>query len=68
MSEIFGIEFDKHIYKSLFDEIDFKDLKALQNNKNTSNKIQYFIQEFTTLLERQDCINILSQVRRSLNH
>ena len=36
MSEIFGIEFDKHIYKSLFDEIDFKDMKALLANKTGS--------------------------------
>ena len=59
MSEIFGIEFDKHIHKSLFDEIDFKDSKALLANKNVTNKLQYFIQEFPVLLERQDFLNIL---------
>jgi len=62
MSEIFGIEFDKHIYKSLFDEIDFKDLKSSTANKSSSNKQQYFIQEFPTLLDRPDFINIFSQI------
>ena len=62
MSEIFGIEFDKHIYKSLFDEIDFKDLKSSTANKSGSNKQQYFIQEFPTLLDRPDFINIFSQI------
>ena len=62
MSELFGIEFDKHIYKSLFDEIDFKDLKSATANKSGSNKQQYFIQEFPTLLERLDFTNIFSQI------
>ena len=62
MSEIFGVEFDKHIYKSLFDEIDFKDTKALLANKNSSNKVQYFIHEFPSLIDRPDFINIFSQV------
>jgi len=62
MSEIFGIEFDKHIYKSLFDEIDFRDLKSLVANKSGSNKQQYFIQEFPSLLDRADFINIFSQI------
>ena len=62
MSEIFGIEFDKHIYKSLFDEIEFRDLKALLASKSTSNKLQYFVQEFPGLLERPDFVNIFSHV------
>jgi len=62
MSEIFGIEFDKHIYKSLFDDIEFRDLKALLASKSTSNKLQYFVQEFPALLERPDFINIFSHV------
>lgn len=62
MSEIFGIEFDKHIYKNLFDEIDFRDLKSLLGNKTGSNKQQYFIQEFPSLLDRPDFTNIFSQI------
>lgn len=62
MSEIFGIEFDKHIYKSLFDEIDFKDLKGLMANKNAPNKLQYFVQEFPALVERPDFTNIFTHI------
>jgi hypothetical protein len=62
MSEKFGIEFDKHIYKSLFDEIDFRDLKSLLANKSGSNKQQYFLGEFPILLERPDFTNIFSQI------
>lgn len=62
MSEIFGIDFDKHLYKSLFDEIDFKDLKPLLTNKNCPNKLQYFVQEFPAFIERSDFVNIFSQI------
>ena len=34
MSEIFGVDFDKGLYKLLFEEIDFKDVKNLLNTKN----------------------------------
>ena len=51
MSGIFGNEFDKGLYKLLFDEIDFKDLKNLINSKNI--KTQYFLQEFNSILEKK---------------
>lgn len=62
MSEIFGVEFDKHVYKSIFDDIDFKDPKALIANKNASYKVQTFLMEFPTLFDRPDFCNIFAQV------
>ncbi len=62
LSEIFGIEFDKQIFKSLFDDIDFKEVKNLQNSKNASNKLQYFFHEFPNLVEKPEFINLFSQV------
>ena len=67
MSEIFGIEFDKHIYKSLLEDIDFKDQRSLLSNRNNSNKIQFLIQEFPSLLARPDFINIFSYIIEFLN-
>ena len=66
LSEIFGIEFDKHIYKSLLEEIDFRDQKLLEKNKNTSNKLQFLIQEFPNFLKKPDFINLFSQVKTSI--
>jgi hypothetical protein len=67
MSEIFGIEFDKHIYKSLLEDIDFKDQRSLLSNRNNSNKIQFLIQEFPSLLSRPDFINIFSYIVEFIN-
>lgn len=60
MAETFGSEFDKGLHKSLFEEINFKEIKTLLNNKNT--KGQYFIQEFPMFVDRQDFVNIFSEI------
>jgi len=62
MSEIFGIEFDKHIYKSLLEDIDFKDQRGLVSSRNNSNKIVFLVQEFPGLLARPDFISIFSHI------
>jgi hypothetical protein len=62
MSEFFGIEFDKHIYKSLLEDIDFRDQKTFLNNRNFSNKMQFLMQEFPALLSRSDFINIFTNI------
>jgi len=67
MSEIFGIEFDKHIYKSLLEDIDFKDQRSLLSNRNNSNKNQFLIQEFPSLMARPDFINIFSSIIEFIN-
>ena len=63
MSEIFGMDFDKGLYKLLFEEIDFKDVKNLLNTKNA--KTQYFLQEFSSLLGKPNFINIFSEILRN---
>ena len=60
MSEVFGIDFDRNLHLFLFNDIDFKDLKNLQNPKK--RKIQYFLQEFPQFIERQDFIEIFSRI------
>ena len=60
MSEVFGIDFDRNFHLILFNDIDFKDLKNLQNPKK--RKIQYFLQEFPQFIERQDFIEIFSRI------
>ncbi len=67
MSELFGLEFDKHIYKSLMEDIDFKDQRSLLNNRNNSTKVQFLIQEFPSLLSRPDFINIFSYIVEFMN-
>ena len=44
------------------EEIDFNDQKLLEKNKNTSNKLQFLMQEFPNFLKRPDFINLFSQV------
>lgn len=39
MSEIFGTDFEKRFYKNLFDEIEFKEMKSLLNQKKFKNSI-----------------------------
>ena len=63
MSEIFGSDFDRNLHKSLFDEIDFREVKTLLNSK--SSKTLYFIQEFPQLLERGDFISLFSEILMS---
>ena len=63
MSEIFGSEFDRSLHKSLFDEIDFREIKTLLNSK--SSKTQYFIQEFPQFIERPDFISLFSEILMS---
>ena len=58
------MDFDKQVFKSLFDDIDFKDIKSLQANKNSSNKLQYFFHEFPNLIEKREFINLFSQVKK----
>ncbi|MCQ2816357.1 MAG: DUF3819 domain-containing protein [archaeon] len=60
MSEFFGSDFEKRLYKSLFDEIDFEELKPIQNCKNI--KTQYFLQEFSVLLYRPNFISFFSEI------
>ena len=60
MTESYGPSFDKNLYKILFDEIEFNDLKSFQNQK--TGKIQFFLQEFPQLLEREDFINFFSEI------
>ena len=60
MTEIFGPDFDKELHRILFDEIDFKEIKNVQNSKN--GKFQYFLQDFPSLLERFDFINLFSEI------
>ena len=62
LSEIFGIEFDKHIYKSLLEEIDFNDQKFFEKNKINSNKLHFLMNEFPNFLKKPNFINIFSQV------
>ena len=63
MSEIFGVDFDKGLYKLLFEEIDFKDVKNLLNTKNA--KTLYFLQEFSSLLSKPNFISIFSEILRN---
>ena len=63
MSEIFGVDFDKGLYKLLFEEIDFKDTKNLLNTKNA--KILYFLNEFSSLLSKPNFISIFSEILRN---
>ena len=60
MAEVFGPDFDKKLHKSLFEEINFKEIKTILNNK--SGKGQYFIQEFPQFVDREDFINIFSEI------
>ncbi len=60
MTESYGPSFDKNLYKILFDEIEFQDIKSFQNQK--TGKIQFFLQEFPQLLERQDFTNFFSEI------
>ena len=60
MTETFGPSFDKNLYKILFDEIEFNDIKNFQNPK--TGKIHFFLQEFPQLIERQDFINFFSEI------
>ena len=66
MSETFGIEFDKHVYKSILDELEFRDLKNSANS-NKNPKVQFFIQEFPNFLEREDFANSFAMILDSLN-
>lgn len=61
MNEIFGVEFEKNLYKTILEELDFKDFKAPVNSTK-SPKVQYLIQEFPSLLERNDFLNIFSSI------
>ena len=63
MTETFGPSFDKNLYKILFDEIEFNDIKNFQNPK--TGKIHFFLQEFPQLIERQDFINFFSEILMS---
>ncbi|MCQ2816353.1 MAG: DUF3819 domain-containing protein [archaeon] len=60
MSEVFGPQFDKSLHKSLFEEINFKEIKTILNNK--SGKGQYFIGEFPQFVDREDFINVFSEI------
>ena len=60
MSETFGPNFDKALRQSLFDEIEFKEIKTLMNSKN--NKTQFFIQDFPQFIERADFIALFSEI------
>lgn len=62
LSEIFGIEFDRQIFQYLFDDIDFKDIKAIQSSKNNSNKLQYFFHEINITFEKPHFVNLFQQV------
>ena len=60
LSNLFGLEFDKGLYIILFDEVDFKDSKALLNSKNL--KVQYFFQTFPKDIEKDNFINFFAEI------
>ena len=60
MSEIFGPYFDLKLHLTLFNDIDFKDLKGLQKTKD--RKILYFLQDFPQFVERSDFVEIFSRI------
>lgn len=60
MSEIFGDNFDCNLHLTLFNDIDFKDLKSVQKPKD--RKVQYFLQDFPQFIEKEDFIENFSRI------
>lgn len=48
----------------VFDDIDFKDIKAIQSSRNGSTKLQYFFHEFNNYMEKEQFVNLFSQVKK----
>ena len=60
MCETFGLDFEKNVYKTILEDLDYKDFKS-PINSNKSTKIQFLIQEFPVLLEKENFVDFFSE-------